>query len=60
MNNPQAGGRPALSPDEMLEAMPRNTRWYAEFWVNNGERHPDEHWFITEKLAAFRKAWSEL
>jgi hypothetical protein len=28
----------------------RNPRWYAEYWLRTGTRHPDEHFTITTKL----------
>jgi hypothetical protein len=33
-----------------LRAFGRNTRIYAEHWLRMGERHPAEHFVITERL----------
>ena len=40
---------------DQLQGFPRNTRWYAAHWIIFGERHPQEHWVIGERLAKWRQ-----
>jgi hypothetical protein len=40
---------------ERLRAMPRNSRWYAAWWVVDGTTHPAEHFYITERLERWRR-----
>jgi hypothetical protein len=40
---------------DQLQGFPRNTRWYAAHWIVSGERHPQEHWYISERLAKWRQ-----
>ena len=44
----------------MLDGMKRNSRLWAEFWVNDGAPdapYSEEHHIITAKLQPFRKAY---
>jgi hypothetical protein len=45
--------QPACPLAEFL-SFPRNTRWYAEHWLQRGDVHPQEHWIIRERLDPWR------
>ena len=40
---------------DQLQGFPRNTRWYAAHWIVSGERHPQEHRYISERLVRWRQ-----
>ena len=44
-----------MSAAEQLRDLPRNTRWCAAYWIVSGERHPQEHWAIGERLVKWRQ-----
>jgi hypothetical protein len=39
-----------VDPRAEFQAFPRNSRFYAEYWLMTGTRHPGEHWVIAAKL----------
>jgi hypothetical protein len=47
------------SPIAEFRAMPRNTRWYAEYRLRTGARHPTEHFVIAARLDAWAKRVEE-
>jgi hypothetical protein len=40
---------------DQLQGFPRNTRWYASWWLIHGAQHPQEHCVISERLGGWRR-----
>jgi hypothetical protein len=51
--------RPGCDPLAEFRAMLRNPRWYAEYWLRYGTRHPSEHFVITARIDDWSKRVDE-
>jgi len=43
-------------PISEFHALRRNTQLYAAWWLRDGQIHAQEHWYIGERLAPWRRA----